>query len=204
MVLNLQRVSLPAIGADFRLRLDLSQLSPQGGDVHPDQFAARVFLAPDAPGDFLRGDPPPPPAHEQLDDLIFAVAQVHAAGGCLKFKCLRVQRHVAPRQRLRSGRMKSSAPALSAATPSRLSPRAASSSSGVVTPASRSPPIHSGGFSQNYSPPEGGRIALSSNERIAESLDFAIQAKFAYANKLNAPHKGERRQWIKLTGYEAG
>ena len=43
----------------------------------------------------------PPPAHEQLDDLIFAVAQVHAAGGCLKFKCLRVQRHVAPRQRLR-------------------------------------------------------------------------------------------------------
>ena len=101
MVLNLQRVSLPAIGADFRLRLDLSQLSPQGGDVHPDQFAARVFLAPDAPGDFLRGDPLPPPAHEQLDDLIFAVAQVHAAGGCPKFKCLRVQRHVAPRQRLR-------------------------------------------------------------------------------------------------------
>lgn len=42
---------MPAIGADFCLRLDLSQLSPQGGDVHPDQFAARVFLAPDAPGD---------------------------------------------------------------------------------------------------------------------------------------------------------
>ena len=101
MVLNLQRVPLPAIGEDFRLRLDLSQLSPQGGDVHPDQFAARVFLAPDAPDDFLRGDPLPPPAHEQLDDLIFAVAQVRAAGGCLKFKCLRVQRHVAPRQRLR-------------------------------------------------------------------------------------------------------
>ena len=161
MVLNLQRVPLPAIGEDFRLRLDLSQLSPQGGDVHPDQFAARVFLAPDAPDDFLRGDPLPPPAHEQLDDLIFAVAQVHAAGG----------------------RMKSSAPALSAATP--LSPRAASSSNGVVTPASRSPPIHSGGFSQNYSPPEGGRIAFSSNERIAESLDIAIQAKFAYVNKLN-------------------
>ena len=51
MVLNLQRVPLPAIGEDFRLRLDLSQLSPQGGDVHPDQFAARVFLAPDAPGE---------------------------------------------------------------------------------------------------------------------------------------------------------
>ncbi|MFQ7096820.1 MAG: hypothetical protein ACLRUN_05495 [Christensenellales bacterium] len=74
---------------------------------------------------------------------------------------------------------------MSAATPSRLSPRAASSSNGVVTPASRSPPIHSGGFSQNYSPPEGGRIAFSSNERIAESLDIAIQAKFAYVNKLN-------------------
>lgn len=43
----------------------------------------------------------PPPAHEQLDDLIFAVSQVHAAGGCPKLKCLRVQRHVAPRQRLR-------------------------------------------------------------------------------------------------------
>ena len=74
MVLDRQRVPLPAIGEDFRLRLDLSQLSPQGGDVHPDQFATRVFLAPDAPGDILRGDPPPPPAHEQLDDLIFAVA----------------------------------------------------------------------------------------------------------------------------------
>ena len=33
--------------------------------------------------------------------------------------------------------------------------------------------------------PEGGRIALSANERIAEFLDFAIQAKFAYVNKLN-------------------
>ena len=33
-------------------------------------------------------------------------------------------------------------------------------------------------------PPEGGRIALSANERIAEFLDFAIQAKFAYVNKL--------------------
>ena len=33
-------------------------------------------------------------------------------------------------------------------------------------------------------PPAGGRIALSSNERIAEFLDFAIQAKFAYVNKL--------------------
>ena len=32
--------------------------------------------------------------------------------------------------------------------------------------------------------PEGGRIVLSANERIAEFLDFAIQAKFAYAGKL--------------------
>ena len=32
--------------------------------------------------------------------------------------------------------------------------------------------------------PLGGRIALSANERIAEFLDFAIQAKFAYVNKL--------------------
>ena len=33
-------------------------------------------------------------------------------------------------------------------------------------------------------PPKGGRIALSANERIAEFLDFAIQAKFSYVNKL--------------------
>ena len=32
--------------------------------------------------------------------------------------------------------------------------------------------------------PEGGRIALFANERIAEFLDFAIQVKFAYVNKL--------------------
>ena len=32
--------------------------------------------------------------------------------------------------------------------------------------------------------PEGGRIALSANERIAEFLDFAIQVKFAYINEL--------------------
>ena len=31
--------------------------------------------------------------------------------------------------------------------------------------------------------PEGGRIALSANERIAEFLDF-VQAKFAYVNEL--------------------
>ena len=36
-------------------------------------------------------------------------------------------------------------------------------------------------------PPKGGRIALSANERIAEFLDFAIQAKFAYVNKLKSP-----------------
>ncbi|MBS5619100.1 MAG: hypothetical protein KHW90_11950, partial [Clostridiales bacterium] len=39
-------------------------------------------------------------------------------------------------------------------------------------------------------PPEGGRIALSANERIAEFLDFAIQAKFAYVNKLQLPRRG--------------
>ena len=32
--------------------------------------------------------------------------------------------------------------------------------------------------------PEGGRTALFANERIAEFLDFAIQVKFAYVNKL--------------------
>ena len=32
--------------------------------------------------------------------------------------------------------------------------------------------------------PRRGRIALSANERIAEFLDFALQAKFAYVNKL--------------------
>ena len=39
-------------------------------------------------------------------------------------------------------------------------------------------------------PPKGGRIALSANERIAEILDFAIQAKFAYVNK--PPHLRRR------------
>jgi len=33
--------------------------------------------------------------------------------------------------------------------------------------------------------PRRGRIALSANERIAEFLDYAIQAKFAYVNKLS-------------------
>ena len=32
--------------------------------------------------------------------------------------------------------------------------------------------------------PRRGRIALSANERIDEFPDFAIQAKFAYVNKL--------------------
>ena len=32
--------------------------------------------------------------------------------------------------------------------------------------------------------PQRERIALSANERIAEFLDFAIQAKFSYVNKL--------------------
>ena len=35
-----------------------------------------------------------------------------------------------------------------------------------------------------FSPPKGGRVALSANERIAEFLDFVLQAKFAYVNKL--------------------
>ena len=38
-------------------------------------------------------------------------------------------------------------------------------------------------------PPSGERIALSANERIAEFLDFAIQAKFAYVNKLRRKTK---------------
>ena len=33
-------------------------------------------------------------------------------------------------------------------------------------------------------PRRGEKIALSANERIAEFLDFAIHAKFAYVNKL--------------------
>jgi hypothetical protein len=36
--------------------------------------------------------------------------------------------------------------------------------------------------------PRRGRIALSANERIDEFLDFAIQAKFAYVNKLIPPN----------------
>ena len=40
-------------------------------------------------------------------------------------------------------------------------------------------------LTKSYSPPNGGRIALSANEKIAEFLDFAIQAKFAYVNKLH-------------------
>jgi len=36
--------------------------------------------------------------------------------------------------------------------------------------------------------PEGGRIALSANERIAEFLDFVLQAKFAYVSKLRRAH----------------
>ena len=44
-------------------------------------------------------------------------------------------------------------------------------------------------WTKSYSPPQGGRIALSANERIAEFLNIAIQAKFAYANKLGHPKK---------------
>ena len=39
--------------------------------------------------------------------------------------------------------------------------------------------------------PEGGRIALSANERIAEFLNIAIQAKFAYVNKLQPFLRGK-------------
>ena len=41
-----------------------------------------------------------------------------------------------------------------------------------------------------FSPLGGGRIALSANERIAEFLDFTIQARFAYVNKLTALEEG--------------
>ena len=43
--------------------------------------------------------------------------------------------------------------------------------------------------------PLGGRIALSANERICGFLDFAIQAKFAYINKL-APCYGNRAFFV--------
>ena len=38
--------------------------------------------------------------------------------------------------------------------------------------------------------PRRGRTALSANERIAEFLDFAIQARFAYVNKLSSLLEG--------------
>ena len=47
---------------------------------------------------------------------------------------------------------------------------------------------------KSYSPPRRGRIALSANERIAEFLDFAIQAKFAYVNKLRQGGTAARRR----------
>ena len=57
-------------------------------------------------------------------------------------------------------------------------------------------------------PPKGGRIALSANERIAEFLDFAIQAKFAYVNKLqggvyHAPPclQREKTTWLKSRAF---
>ena len=48
-------------------------------------------------------------------------------------------------------------------------------------------------------PPKGGRIALSANERIDEFLDFAIQAKFAYVNKLGS-FQAERTESCKICG----
>ena len=40
--------------------------------------------------------------------------------------------------------------------------------------------------------PRRGRIALSANERIAESLDFVLQAKYAYVNKSDRFPSGTR------------
>jgi len=40
--------------------------------------------------------------------------------------------------------------------------------------------------------PRRGRIAFSANERIAEFLDFAIQVKFAYVNKLKEYERPEK------------
>ena len=42
---------------------------------------------------------------------------------------------------------------------------------------------------QKANPSPKGGLALSANERIDEFLDFAIQAKFAYVNKLEAHGK---------------
>ena len=47
--------------------------------------------------------------------------------------------------------------------------------------------------------PRRRRIALSANERIAEFLDFAIQAKFAYVNKLS-PALKSRAQTVDKKG----
>ena len=40
--------------------------------------------------------------------------------------------------------------------------------------------------------PRRGRIALSANERISEFLDFAIQVKFVYVNKLKEYERPEK------------
>ena len=47
--------------------------------------------------------------------------------------------------------------------------------------------------------PQRGRIALSADERIAEFLDFAIQAKFAYVNKLRRASRARYRSTERLT-----
>ena len=57
---------------------------------------------------------------------------------------------------------------------------------GLLLCASKTPRIQRGtDCRQKAILPRRGRIALSANERIAEFLNFAIQAKFAYVNKLN-------------------
>ena len=52
-----------------------------------------------------------------------------------------------------------------------------------------------------FSPSKGERTALSANERIAEFLDFAVQAKFAYVNQLRLQEQSFR---VLRTAAEAG
>ena len=49
---------------------------------------------------------------------------------------------------------------------------------------------------KSYSPPKGGRIALSANERIDGFLDFVLQAKFAYVNKRRAGWTARPFAWL--------
>ena len=49
-------------------------------------------------------------------------------------------------------------------------------------------------------PPKGGRIALSANERIAEFLDFAIQAKFCLCQQAETNMKPVENQIVCMFG----